>query len=93
MFPTRFINPIILRKRANAATIGHDMQEATSFIVYIKSGLSRPMYKHRPTIVWNMLESRSFGLGERSVSWMLASLGTYKGGPHRVSKKSADFRC
>ena len=25
MFPTRFINPIILRKRANPATVGHDM--------------------------------------------------------------------
>ena len=45
MSPTCFINPIILRKRPNAATVGHDMQETTSFIFYIRSGLSRPMVK------------------------------------------------
>ena len=35
------------------------------------------MYRHRPIIERNMLESLPFSLGELSVSWMLASLGIF----------------
>ena len=77
MSPTAFMNPTILRNLASEVNVGALMHDASSFMVYIRSGLSRPTYRHSPTIERYAFESFSESLCELSGNWMLASQGTF----------------
>ena len=89
MSPTDFMKPTILRRRASEVKVGALMYDASSFMVYIKSGLSRPAYRHRPTTERYPLESFSESLWELSGNWILASHGTFcdRADPNILSNK------